>query len=274
MDKFPTTPENIMYCDDLIAGTRPLCGRDQDFGPMAIMANRHAQRIFLRSHGFNAERTYLYEPLRQAKDERMEYPSEPQPQVELKVKAWTTPSFGVQIMPEGIFYGSFGWNLTAHKHEPDYATLLWSVNVPDYITESDLTHSSEIKRIRLLSKKNVAYVEADLTEGDHELSFRSDIPAKYIHVESPRRVGRRLEIYFHNDASEVGVAAIFIKVGRFKMGGMWWDGEYYETINALNHSAYDWLNGMVYIFTGYPNVYKLRHGATRLSFEILGELPE
>ena len=166
-----------MYCDDLLAGTRPLSGRDQDFGPMVIMGNRHAQRIFLRSHGFNADRTYLYEPLRFGKDERMEYPAEPKPAVELKIKEWTSPTFGVQISEDEIFYGSCGWNLTAHRDEPDYATVLWSANIPDYVTESDLTCSSEIKRIRLFHKKNLAYIEADLAEGDHHLSFRSDKPA-------------------------------------------------------------------------------------------------
>ncbi len=272
LEHCPTTPEMLFWCDDLLPGVT-IPGKDHGFQPAVIQGGRDHQRIFLKSSGFNAVRTYRYRPGHDEVDPRLEYPYEMEPDVSLKVKEWTTPSFGVRVTPEGACYASDEWNLTSRKDEPDYAALLWSLNLPEYIAPEELETSPNIRRVRLLPGKNAALVEAALQAGDNELKLFSARPNAFIHMEAPRLSGRRLEIYLHNSGPEAGLSFVVVRIDPWlRLGGVWWDGEYFDSLHYFHHSWYDFSAGDFGFRTAYPQTLRLRPGLTRLSLEVVGKL--
>ena len=112
-ERFPKTPEMLLWHEDLLRDS-PVSGKDQNFSPLVIACGSRRQSIFLKGSGFNPVRTYRYEPQAVTDDPRLSYPFEREPDVELKVKEWTTPQFGVRIAPDKTEYGTDGWSLTCH----------------------------------------------------------------------------------------------------------------------------------------------------------------
>ncbi len=273
---FDRTPTMVHLCRDLLPDTR-IRGKDQAFSEVVLFGGSEKQLIFEKSHGFNPVRSYSYVPARSGLPPGGEYPGEGEPEVELKVLEWTSPSFGVSLSAEGARYeaaylGIPGFSLTAGRDYPNYHCLMWHFNLPDYIAPEELSCSDNIRSIDPIREGNLALIRADLRRGDNRLCWSSDLVSRHLHVETPRRRGRRFEIYLYNDASPVGVTALEVQLTPgLQLGGFWWDGKYYDSIYFFNYSPYDWRSGKLKLFTAYPDALPLRRGMTRCSFEILGE---
>jgi hypothetical protein len=273
IQNYETTPEMLYYMEDSIPDSQ-IPGKDHIIGPILIAGSRSSQKIFLRDSGFNSVRTYRYDNPKTPDDPNDEYPYELEPDVDLRTQAWTGPSFGVQISSEtGIRYSSDSWMLTARKDEPDYTTVLWSVNIPEYVAPEDLQCSENIRRVRLIRQKNLAVVDAVLIKGHNTLSISSDLPAKYITMEPAEYHHHRIEFWLENCGSEVAVNRFHVKLKPgLSIGGFWWDGEYFETMSQLYNSSYNMVTGDLCLNGCYPNCYRLRHGVSRVSIELPNEV--
>ena len=272
---FDRTPDVIHVCEDLLPDTR-FRGKDGPFSETVVASGADGQAIFEKSHGFSYVRKYSYVPPIGGLPPTDEYPGLSEPPVELQVKAWTSPRFGLHLRPGDATY-EFGdldrdcLPLTSERDEPDYQCVIWHANLPDYVTEDDLELSDNIRGIRIIHERNLALLKASLTRGNNELRVSSHLPARHIHMEEPRLSGRRYEILIHNDASPAGVSFLDIRLEKnLRIGGFWWNGRRYPSIYHFNYSPYIWRTGELRLFTAWPDALTLKHGTTRCSFEIEG----
>lgn len=271
-EHFKTTPKMINYFEDLVEDVA-FRGKDQNFAPMAVYSDDQRQTIFLRSAGFNQVRTYDYSDVPEVDDPGMEYPFESEPNVELKVKAWTTPAAGVTLTQEKAYYSIEEFDLTSYEDLPDYACAYWEANVPEYISPTELTCSLNISRVELIGEKNLALIFADLAKGDNKLQIHSDMPNDYLSIDEQRFAGRRFEIYIKNTGPAVKLSKLETMLEpNLQIGGFWWAGKYYRSINNFHHSWYDWHTGTIELKAAYPMAYHVRRGITRCSFEIVGKI--
>jgi len=273
-EHFDRTPEMTLYYDDPIPGVT-FRGKDHDYPPMLLYGDYERQMIFLKAAGMNPVRMYKYDPPVPNEDSSMEYAYSLEPDVELKVKGWTTPSFGIEVSKDGIVWRASQFELTAARDYPDYACVIWDFHLPEYVLTENLQCSANIKRIKLLRDKNIAIVFVDLKKGDNTLRIESPEPARYIKIEKARFTGRRYEVYIHNDGPPVGLSSLSVMLEpNLQLGGFWWDGKYYQSLFHFHYSPYNWNTGEVLLRTAYPETLSLRTGQTRLSFEVFGHLPQ
>lgn len=273
---FDRTPKVIHVCEDLLPDTR-IRGKDCAFAETVIVSDAEKQLIFEKDHGFNYVRKYVYTPPVAGLPPNDEYPGLPEPAVELKVQAWTSPRFGLHLSANDACYeiGEMGGDcfpLTALQDEPDYHCLIWHFNLPDYVNVEDLECSDNIKSVQLVRERNLAIINANLRQGNNELRLVSHLPAQYIHMEKPRLSGRRYEVYIRNDGPQVAVSFLDLLLEpNLKIGGFWWNGKYYSSIYHFNYSPYVWRTGELRLFLAWPDALPLRPGLNRCSFEVLGK---
>ena len=274
--RFDRTPEILWYSDDILKGVR-IRGKDHDYPPMVIYGSHERQTFHLMANGFNPARSYSYVHVPKVEDPGLEYPFKLEPNVELKVKAWTSPQCGIVLDGDGARYELVDHDLTSwDQDEPDYSFVLWKANLPAYVNPEDLELSPNIRRVRLLREKNLALVFASLKKGNNPIVMKSAKPGEFIHLEEQRISGKRFEIYIRNDGPETQLCSLRTKIGpNWKVGGFWWDGRYQDSIYHYNYNDYDWRkDGAITLNTVYPFSLTLRYGLTRCSIELLGRVRE
>ena len=272
--RFDRTPEMLWYSEDILQGVR-IRGKDHDYAPMLLYGNHERQTLYLMAQGFNPVRSYTYTPAAEVEDSGLEYPFTREPNVELQVKDWTSPRFGIVLDTDGARYEAQDHHLTAwDTDEPDYSFVLWKANVPAYVNPEDLALSPNITGIKLLREKNLALVFASLVRGHNRIAITSTKPNAFIRIEEQRVSGRRFEIYIRNDGPEVALCSLRAKIGpNRQVGGFWWDGHYQNSIYHYNYNNYDWrTDGDIVLNTVYPFSLPLRQGLTRCSIELLGNV--
>jgi len=260
------TPETVFYSEDhnpeLIG-----FGKDMGYAPFVVYGNKNNQYWFSKAHGLNYIRKYDYNlPV---VDRHGELPFENQPNVFLHTKHQNAVYSGIHIENGKAHYEISGLNFTSYENTKEYAAAIWSMNMPEYITEQDIL-TENIKHFKLLCDKNTALIFADLKEGDNFLKFTSSIPEKYITVKYSEKRGRRYEIWIQNDNIEVELCKLSITIDKnLRLGGFWWDGFYHRSTHTFDYSHYNRDTGEFYIGAAYPCSFKLNTGLTRLSLELL-----
>ncbi len=262
------TAEFITYSEDPIPDVRNR-GKDQAYVPQIIYGDQKKQYWFDQSRGFNYVRKYVYSPIVEEKDIEHEYPYADEPRVFLRIKRGVNVMAGIYLTPDKAIYELHDFQLTAYHDDPDYAAVLWQANIPSYIHDSDIETGGALTGFRTIRKKNAAILFANLKKGDNTLVFRSELPQKHIRIVSSEQIGRRHEVWIENDADEVALHSLDLKIApKLKLGGFWWDGRYTRSIFRFGPSHYDRNTGDFFLRALYPATLKLNHGLTRFSIEL------
>lgn len=263
------TAEMIWHSRDHISEARGK-GKDQAYQPFVLFGDKKRQYWFDQSRGFNYVRRYLYDPLVREEDIKDEHPFAGEPNVYLQIKRGHNMRAGIVLSPEYASYELTEFDLTAYEADPAYAAILWQANLPSYIRDKDIELAGQITEFRTVREKNLAILFADLKEGLNKMSFRSDLPNKYIRIVSAEKVGQRFEIWIQNDAEPAALHTLTAKLplGE-KIGGFWWDGRYSRTIFRYGWGGYDRETGAFDLRCFYPVTLPIASGLTRCSIELL-----
>ncbi len=263
------TAEYITFSRDPLPEVRNR-GKDQAYSPFVVYSDTHRQYWFDQSRGFNYVRKYVYNPITTERDIVSEYPFADEPQVYLKVKHAYNVTGGIVLTPEKACYELMEFELTAYQDIPDYAAILWQANLPTYIHDSDIEIGGVLREFHTLRQKNLAFLFANLKQGDNPFVFRSDLPNKYIRIVRSERVGKRYEIWIDNDSEPVQLQVLRAQTEPgLKVGGFWWDGHYHKTIFRFGPSHYDRNSGMFSVRALYPATLTVNAGLMRVSLEIM-----
>jgi len=263
------TTEMIWHSEDPVPEVRGK-GKDQAYQPFVVFGNKHKQFWFDQSRGFNYVRRYRYDTVVPENQIEHEYPFDTEPRVYLRVKHQDNLRAGIFIREGKASYELTDFNLTAYEADPDYAAILWQANVPEYIADQDLEVGGALKDFRLVRQKNIAVLFADLKKGHNLLTFRSDLPSRYIHIERQEKVGKRYEIWFRNNDSRPAYLHTLEQTlpPGLAFGGFWWDGAYHRTLFHYGWCDYDRQSGFFRLKIMYPDRLELKPGLTRMSLEL------
>ena len=263
------TAEMLLYCEDPLPDVRGN-GKDRAYEPVVLYGDRHRQYIFSKSTGYNYIRKYDYDKTDPHRLLHGEIPFENEPDVYLKTKTGIQIHAGILLSPESARYAVDGFELTAFQDTPDYAAVLWEANIPNFLSDHELEVSGAATGFRTIRDKNVLLFFADLAEGENVLKLESTSLDERIFIRETTIVGRRAEIWIQNDAETCRLASLRASIGSgHRIGGFYWDGVYFKTIEALSPGGYNRDSGEITIGAIYPRYLPIYKGLTRVSIELL-----
>lgn len=262
------TPEMIQYREDELPELRGN-GKDQAYMPVLVYADKDNQYWFSKSCGFSYVRKYNYKKAIKMPPDHREMPFEDMPKVYLKTRRSICIRSGIAITDEASYYEVDGLEFTSFQDIEDYAGVIWSVNVPDYVKQEDLEISGCASYIRLLREENLLFFKATMNEGDNSISIRCKKPDAYIKIIEKRRAGNRYEIWIENKGCEAQVCKIAARIdANLTVGGFWWNGHYFHNTEAFGFGGYNACSGGLVIKTVYPNSLTLHGGLNHISLEL------
>ncbi len=264
------TSEYIMYMEQTHPAGLRLNGMDGEADPALVIANKHGQYVFNKANGFNYTNRSLFSD--KAIDVKEKLFETPMPRVQLQNNFSIRLYNGVQLSNEGAEYRIDGLDFSAYTDYPDYAGVIWSANIPEYVNENNII-AEGLREYRLLKGPDVLIFFADMKEGDNHFKFSSKEPDKYISIVSQGEVGSHYEIWIKNDGPEVELTQIRTNIGEDRqIGCFWWNSEMHRSVDKFDQCIYNQHTGEFCLRVCYPASLKLKTGYNRLTLELFNNI--
>lgn len=259
------TTECIFYSRDLTPPGLRLNGKDREYDPIIIFANKKVQYVFSKENGINYKFRWIYG---QNVDVKEKIYKQSTPRVQLQNFYSVKIHAGIHLNDKEAVYKIDGLDFSSYEDHPDYGGVIWTANIPEYVNEENIEVKG-LKDYRLLKKHNALLFFADMKEGDNHFNFESREADKYIKIERQEVVGRRYEIWIKNEGCDVALCKLNVNIGPGrKLGCCWWNGKMYRDLEVYDACVYNQFTGELSIAACYPASYKLRQGYNRLSIEL------